>query len=88
MTPAILKRGDYVRVRLENSEEWTEAYAAIASDSNPSSVVLLLNGAVRTRHGGLILNNLPLTIDYDAETATSLFGDNYEIEVEGKPPSA
>ena len=76
-----LKRGDYVRVRLSESGDWTPAFVAAASDSDPSSVMLLFDGAVRTSGGGLIVGGLPLTIDYGAQTVTSLLGDSYEIEV-------
>jgi len=75
-----LKRGDYVRVRLDGDNDWTPAFVALASDSDPSSVMLLFNGAVRAT-GGVLANGLPLTVDYEAETATSLMGDLYEIEV-------
>ena len=77
-----LKRGDYVRVRLSgHHDEWTQAFVALASDSDPSSVMLMLDGAVRVSSGGMFVNALPLTIDYGAETVTSLHGDSYEIEV-------
>jgi len=29
----------------------------------------------------MVLNFLPLTIDYDEETVTSLFGDEYDVDV-------
>jgi hypothetical protein len=76
-----LKRGDYVRVRLSDQDEWTQAFVALASDSNPSSVMLMLDGAVRASSGSMFVNALPLTIDYGAETVTSLRGDSYKIEV-------
>lgn len=76
-----LKRGDYVRVRLRDSGDWTPAFVALASDSDPSSVMLMLDGAVRTTSGGMFANALPLSVDYGAETVTSLHGDEYEIEV-------
>ena len=76
-----LKRGDYVRVRHNSGDEWTPAFVALASESNPSSVMLLFDGAVRTSEGGLMVGGLPLTIDYAAETVTSLLGDSYEIDV-------
>jgi hypothetical protein len=77
-----LKRGDYVRVRLVGwiDGEWTPAFVALASDTDPASVMLLFDGAVRASNG-LIANSLPLTINYQAETVTSLMGDSYEIEV-------
>jgi hypothetical protein len=78
-----LKRGDYVRVRLDNhrDDDWTPAFVALASGSDPSSVMLAFDGAVRDGRGGLIANVLPLTIDYGAEKVTSLWGDSYEIEI-------
>lgn len=81
MTADRLKRGDYVRVRLEGrDDDWTPAFVALASPAKPSSVVLFLDGPVRAS-GGIIANILPLSIDYEAETVTSLMGDSYEIEV-------
>jgi hypothetical protein len=43
--------------------------------------MLMLDGAVRSSSGGMFVNALPLTIDYAAETVTSLHGDAYDIEV-------
>lgn len=79
---ARLKRGDYVRLRLEGSTgEWTEGFVAMASDSDPSSVLLLFDGVVRAG-SGLIAGGLPLTVDYAAETVYGVpLGDSYEIEV-------
>lgn len=78
---ARLKRGDYVRVRFNDADEWTQAFVALASDSDPSSVMLMFDGMVRDGRGGFIAKGLPLTINYGAETVTSLFGDAYQIEV-------
>ncbi len=85
MRDARLERGDRVRVRLQESDEWTEAFVALASDSNPAAVMLLFDGAVRTPGGGLITGGLPLTIDYRLHRITSLWGDSYELEVAEKP---
>jgi hypothetical protein len=76
-----LKRGDCVRVRLEGrTDDWTPAFVGLASDSNPSSVMLMLTGIVRAKEGW-IAERLPLSIDYEAETAISLWGDSYELEI-------
>lgn len=80
-----LKRGDYVRVRLNDGDDWTPAFVALASDSNPSSVMLMFDGAVRAT-GGFVANALPLTVDYAAGTIISLLGDSYEIEVHDQCP--
>jgi hypothetical protein len=76
-----LKRGDYVRVRHGEGDAWAPAFVALASDSDPSSVMLMLDGAVRDSRGGFIAKALPLWIDYGKETVFSLWGDSYEIEV-------
>jgi hypothetical protein len=77
-----LERGDVLRLRLEGCEDdWTNGWIALASVTNPSSVLVLLHGPVRS-NAGIIANVLPLTIDYDAATSISLFGDAYEIEVQ------
>jgi hypothetical protein len=76
-----LQAGNAVRIRYRESDEWVPAMVALASDTNPSSVMLLLNGAVRSA-AGIIANALPLSIDYEAQTVISLFGDPYEIEVQ------
>lgn len=76
-----LTRGQWVRVRRDAGDEWVTAMVGLASKTNPASVVLLFNGAVRSGDGW-ILQVLPLTIDYAAETAIGLYGgDAYEIEV-------
>ncbi len=76
-----LNRGDYVRVRLNDRDEWTRAFVGLASNTDPSSVMLLFDGAVRTSEGGLISGVLPLTVDYAQQNASSPFGDVYQIEV-------
>lgn len=76
-----LKRGDCVRVRFNESDEWTEGVVALASETDPSSVMLVFDGAVRDGRGGFILNCLPLTIEYGQERVSSPFGGSYEIEV-------
>ena len=73
-----LERGVYVRVRLMGDSDWCEAFVVLAGGS---SVALFLKGAVRTGSGGAIFNFLPLSINYEAQTVTSLFGDEYELEV-------
>ena len=76
-----LRRGDYVRVRLADTDhDWTEGFVEMASETNPSSVMLQVEG-IQSRKGAIIIGGLPLTIDYKAETVESLFGDSYEIEV-------
>jgi hypothetical protein len=76
-----LQRGDYIRVRHRETDDWVPAFVALASDTNPSSVMLMFDGAVRSA-AGIIANGLPLTIDYEAQTVVSLFGDFYEIEAQ------
>jgi hypothetical protein len=77
---ARLQRGDTVRIRYRESDDWVPAFVALASDTNPSSVMLLLHSAVRSADG-FIAKVLPVSIDYEAETVVSLFGDFYQIEV-------
>lgn len=76
-----LKRGDIVRVRHVDDTEWCGASVVAASATNPQSVGLMLDGAVRDGHGGLIAQALPLFVDYQTQTVTSLVGDEYEIDV-------
>lgn len=72
-----------MRVRMGGDDDWTPAFVVLASFTNPSSVMLILDGMVRAGEG-CIANVLPLAIDYEAETVVSLFGDSYEIEVAGE----
>lgn len=84
MTPR-LQRGHRVHVRhSDDGGDWCPAIVALASDTNPSSVALILMGAVRGG-SGIIAGTLPLTVDYDAETVVGLTGDSYEIDVEWEP---
>jgi hypothetical protein len=77
-----LSQGQRVRVRLEgSSDEWCNGQVVVASDGNPSSVGLLVEGMVRSSSGGWIGGGLPLVVDYEEETVRSLLGDLYEIEV-------
>lgn len=77
----ILKAGQIARVRLHgSSDEWCPALVVLVSQ-NGESVGLLLRGMIRASHGGLIGGTLPLTIDFEHATITSLFGDRYELEV-------
>ena len=76
-----LTKGQTVRVRLAGtSDEWCQATVALASGSG-KAIGLDLESAVRTRSGGFIAGALPLLVDYEKESVTSLFGDEYEIEV-------
>lgn len=76
-----LQRGNYVRVRMEGDAEWIPAFVALASPSNPSSVMLMINGLVRAP-GGYVGHALPLTINYESESVSGLLGGSYEIEVQ------
>lgn len=76
----VLKKGDMVRVRLMGTEdEWCWAVVEIASVDG-RSVALNLKGMVHGG-GGVIAGMLPLNVDYEAETVTNLFGDEYEMEI-------
>lgn len=74
-----LKRGDHVRVRPLNKDLWCDGFVALASDTNPSSV-MLMGAAFRTAGIGILCGGLPLSVDYEQETVMSLFGDEYELE--------
>jgi hypothetical protein len=77
-----LRRGDLVRIRLAgSSDEWVKGLVWVVSDTNPSSVGLMIEGMVRSSGGGWIGGGLPLLVDYDAGTVKSLIGDEYEIGV-------
>jgi hypothetical protein len=76
-----LVKGDHLQIRLEGfGDEWCPAEVRFASDTDPQAIMLTIRGMVRATHG-FIGNILPLTIDYQRETAVSHFGDHYEILV-------
>jgi hypothetical protein len=76
-----LEPGQRVRLRREGSEdEWCEGTVLLASNTNPSSLFVALEGGVRAKEG-IILYGLPLVIDYQKETIESLLGDSYEMDV-------
>jgi len=75
-----LHTGQRVRVRRDSTDEWAQAAVALASSNGRSVMLLLLDLPVRGA-GGLIAGALPLIVDYEAETVTSIFGDPYQIEV-------
>lgn len=77
----ILKRGEWIRVRETGGEVWSRAVVAVVGEGSPCSVALVLLDPVRCQ-GGIILNALPLTVDYEAQTVRGLFGGAYEIEVQ------
>lgn len=72
-----MKKGDWVRVRRNPSDEWCEAEVWVISE-NGRSVGLRLHGAVRCGDG-FILGALPLIVDPEAQTAEGLTGDRYEV---------
>jgi hypothetical protein len=77
-----LHRGEHVRVRRDATDEWAEAFVALATDGDPASIMLMGEGlVVRVGTSGFILDALPLTIHYAEETARGLTGDEYAIEV-------
>lgn len=76
----ILRTGDRVRVHSEATEEWTEAVVVVASE-NGKSVGLRFDGVIKLPGGGLVANGLMLSIDYEKETITDLFGNELEMEV-------
>jgi hypothetical protein len=79
-----LKKGDQVRIRALGMKQWSRATAVLASDTNPSSVMLALADGEGLRVArGFYLNFVPLTIDYATETVTGLLGGEFEIEVAG-----
>lgn len=81
MTGERLQAGDWIRLRLAgSSDEWCPAAVVVASGAQPQSVALELTGVVRAG-GGVAGGILPATVDYERETVTSLFGDEYEVEV-------
>jgi len=87
-----LKFGDHVRVRLAvvrrdrgpaiSSAEWNEGIVTVAGNHrNPAKAsVLIMGEGFRGPDGALLLNGLPLTIDYVTGTVTGLLGGEYEIE--------
>jgi hypothetical protein len=82
-----LTKGQTVRVRLAGtSDEWCLATVTVASE-NGMAVGLALESAVHTSSGGFIAGALPLLIDYEKELVTSLFGDEYEIEMPDDAPA-
>ena len=78
-----LTKGQLVRLRLAGtSDEWARGAVILASGGNPQSVGLMVEGMVRSAGGAWVGGGLPLMVDYDAETVTSLIGDEYELEIE------
>lgn len=83
MSPKLTK-GQIVRIRAAGtSDEWCPAYVVLVS-GNGESVGLWLEGLVRAG-GGLETGCLPLVVNYEKETVTSVVGGHeYEIEVKGE----
>lgn len=79
----ILEKGMSVRVRRVGDTEWTQGVISLASPIDfrkpVQSVAVALDGPVRAADG-LILQMLPLLIDYANETTLGLTGDEYELE--------
>jgi len=77
-----LEKNQLVKIRLAGSGDgWARGVVIQASGGDPQSVALLIDGLVRSHSGGWIGGGMPLTINYELETATSLIGDQYEMEV-------
>lgn len=72
------------RVRCMNAEnEWMPGIVMFASDTQPQTVAVLFRDVQGIRMNGAlaVTNMLPLTIDYEAETATDLWGSTWDIDV-------
>ena len=77
-----LRPGDRVRVRALGRKEWANAAVELASDTDPSSVMLRLLEGEGLRVGrGVYFNFVPLTLRYQEERVEGLLGGEYEIEV-------
>lgn len=72
-----LKAGDEVRIRNARNGDWCLGVVILASNA---AVAFELDGTVWSGNG-LIAGVLPVFIDYERETVTGIFGDEYEIEV-------
>lgn len=80
-----LSAGNRIRVRLAGtSDDWCYGIVVLAEGS---SVAIAFDGLLRCS-GGYIGKVLPVTADYEAETATAIWGDEYEIEVAGETQEA
>jgi hypothetical protein len=76
-----LTKGQTVRCR--NGEQSLMGTVLMASEGNVQSVAVRLDNidAVRVNDGLMITDVLPLTINYETETATDLWGNDWEIDV-------
>lgn len=81
-----LQKGDVIRVRLDGTDdEWCLGKVLLAGEGDLYSVAVRLDGFVHTSSRGIVGELLPLTIDNMKETATSLWGDLYDIELSAVP---
>jgi hypothetical protein len=78
-----LHRGDPVRLRKTAAKWWSRGVVRLASDTDPSSVIIELEDGLQVRQG-LYVKFVALTVEYQQERATDLLtGTELEIEVGG-----
>ena len=84
-----LTTGQVVRCRNEQNPEPLIGRVLLASDTDPQSVAVFLeteSQGFRMNGGGIAISNmLPLTVDYEREIVTDLFGNEWEIDVAEAP---
>lgn len=91
--PAVrLERGLVVRLRRPGEDDGCVGRVVMASQgAGPLQSVMVLfwkPEVVRLGDGLAITAALALTVDYDAETVTSLDGAEWEVDVAAGPPPA
>lgn len=79
-----LTKGQIVRCR--SAECSLMGTVLMVSEGNVQSVAVRLDdiGAVRVNDGLMITDVLPLTINYETETVSDLWGNEWEIDVAGE----
>lgn len=87
----VIEKGDKIRLRRLETDEWTAGIVDIASP-NGEAIMVVLDGPIRDAEGGMYLNAIPLIVNYAQSrvfdfNGTSYFMDlykheDYEIEAE------
>jgi hypothetical protein len=77
----LLKKGDRVRMRADETHDWSIGVVILASPNGVAIAVNFEDDVIRTETGGMFIGSVPFTVDYERELVEDLMGNGYDLEV-------